>query len=160
MPKSLGEELQKAGYFNHIEKEIGLFEEMLTCAKTMQQALIDLSTDDLRKITGEEETFLNQINVMEKERLNFYSGTLSGLVQEAGSPFSPLLSKLQKRWNNIIQELEVINFQNARLLLAAMETNQTIIEGLLYSESQKLPYLPCGIKPHKEPRELFVSRKA
>lgn len=160
MPKSLGEELQKAGYFNHIEQEVGLFEEMLTGAKTMQQALIDLSTDDLRKITGEEENFLNKINVMEKERLNFYSGTLSGLVQEVGNPFSSLLSKLQKRWNNIIQELEIINFQNARLLLAAMETNQTIIEGLLYTESQKLPYLPGGTKPHKEPRELFVSRKA
>lgn len=160
MPKMLGESLDKKGYFTHLRQELELFEDVLDSSIAMQQALLENNTDKLDDATMQNETLIHHINVLERERINMHAGTISSLVNRLSSPFSELLSDIQQHWNELIKKLDTVKYQNAKLLISAIETNRSLLQKITTIETQKLFYEPKWSKSNSESRELFLNQKA
>lgn len=160
MPKMLGESLDKRGYFTHLKQEVELFEDMLDSSMAMQEALLENNIDTLEDAAMQSETLIHHINVLERERINMHPGTISSLVSNLSSPFSGLLSDIREHWNDLIKKLDTVKYQNAKLLISAIETNKTLFQKLTTIETQKLFYEPKWSKNNSESKELFLNQRA
>lgn len=159
MPKGLGESIDKKGFFSHLRQEVGLFEEMLDSSMAMQEALLESDIGKLEDATVQNETFIHRINLLERERLQMYPGTISLLIKNLSSPFSELLGDIEKHWSRLIKELDTIKYQNAKLLISAIETNRSMLQKLVTLEAQNTRYEPNWLRNQHESRELFLNQK-
>lgn len=159
MPKGLGERLDNEGYFSNLRQEVLLFEETLDCSNIMQRALLGHDIEKLEEATMQNETFIHRINLLERERLQMYPGTISLLIKNLSSPFSELLGDIEKHWSRLIKELDTIKYQNAKLLISAIETNKSMLQKLVTLEAQNTRYEPNWLRNQHESRELFLNQK-
>lgn len=150
-----GEEILK-----HIEHEVVLYEEVLNCAKVMQKALIEHDVPVLANVTQEKESLLNELGNMERKRKELYPNDITSLIGELTPPISSQLARLREYWKETIKMLEAINFQNARLLISAMETTRTLLQGLLNGDGQKSIYAHQGAKAIGEPKKPLLNKSA
>ena len=159
MPNGLGERLDNEGYFSNLKQEVLLFEEILGCSNIMQRALLDHDIEKLEEATMQNETLVHRINFLERERLQMYPGTISLLIKNLSSPFSEMLGDIEKHWSGRIKELDAIKYQNAKLLISAIETNRSMLQKLVALETQSTRYEPNWLKNQHESRELFLNQK-
>lgn len=137
-----------------LEREADLAQKLIISARKKQEAIISRNRVAFEQALSEEGSLINQMQQAEQERMDCLAGwapphlqKLSDLLPLLPEPQADEVSQAADRLSHLLSELDVVNQQNAGLIIHSLAHVQMLVSALVGDTQSVGTYGPSSTGP-------------